>query len=288
MNTMPIKSIKGLLSRGALRDMPQQINCSEQDFTNQNCFLRPIKLLSYNIQVGISTQLYRHYITRGWQHVLPNAGRINNLNRIAALLPDFDLVALQEVDGGSIRTGFINQIEYLAMRGHFPYWYQQLNRNFGKIAQHSNGMLSRFKPMKIEDHKLPGFISGRGAIVAQFCHQGDSLIVVVMHLALRQSTRNRQLSYIFDLIQGHRHVVLMGDMNTHAEQLLHDSPLKRSNLQSVHWGENTFPSWKPRRSLDHILISPLLKVNEVQVLNIPISDHLPVAVEVELPAAKII
>ncbi len=34
-----------------------------------------LRLLSFNIQVGISTQRYHHYLTRGWQHLLPHAGR---------------------------------------------------------------------------------------------------------------------------------------------------------------------------------------------------------------------
>ena len=33
-----------------------------------------LRLLSFNIQVGISTERYRHYLTRGWQHLLPTRG----------------------------------------------------------------------------------------------------------------------------------------------------------------------------------------------------------------------
>ena len=111
-----------------------------------------LRLLSFNIQVGISTEKYRHYLTRGWQHLLPHNGRAVNLQKIGNLLNDFDLVALQEADGGSIRSGYINQVEHLAQLGAFPYWYQQLNRNLGRLAQHSNGVLSRLKPTAIEDH----------------------------------------------------------------------------------------------------------------------------------------
>ncbi|MCG8609572.1 MAG: EEP domain-containing protein, partial [Pseudomonadales bacterium] len=34
-----------------------------------------IRLLTFNIQVGISTSAYRHYVTRSWQHVLPHSRR---------------------------------------------------------------------------------------------------------------------------------------------------------------------------------------------------------------------
>ena len=67
-----------------------------------------LRLLSFNIQVGNSTEKYRHYLTRGWQHLLPHKGRTGNLQKIGDLLSDFDLVALQEADGGSLRSGYIN------------------------------------------------------------------------------------------------------------------------------------------------------------------------------------
>ena len=83
-----------------------------------------LRLLSFNIQVGISTERYRHYLTRGWQHLLPHTGRADNLQKIGNLLGDYDLVALQEADGGSLRSGYVNQVEHLAQLGAFPYWYQ--------------------------------------------------------------------------------------------------------------------------------------------------------------------
>ena len=190
---------------------------------------RRLRLLSFNIQVGNSTQGYRHYLTRSWQHVLPHKGRAGNLERIGDLLGDFDLVALQEADGGSHRSGYINQVKYLAQQGEFPYWYQQLNRNLGRLAQHSNGVLSRLRPAAIEDHPLPG-PAGRGAILVRFGEGPDALVVVVMHLALGTKTRTRQLAYIRELIGDYQHQVLMGDMNTHANDLLHTSPLRDLGL----------------------------------------------------------
>ncbi|MBJ9974548.1 endonuclease/exonuclease/phosphatase family protein [Pseudomonas sp. S75] len=242
-----------------------------------------LRLLSFNIQVGISTERYRHYLTRSWQHLLPHNGRAGNLQKIGELLGDFDLVALQEADGGSLRSGYINQVEHLAQLGAFPYWYQQLNRNLGRFAQHSNGVLSRLRPHQLEDHPLPG-PAGRGAILVRFGEGEDALIVVMMHLALGAKTRALQLAYIRELIGGYRHQVLMGDMNTHANDLLERSPLRDLGLIAPQV-EATFPSWRPQRCLDHILLSPSLTLERVQVLSQPISDHLPVAVEIRLPDA---
>ncbi|MBH3462861.1 endonuclease/exonuclease/phosphatase family protein [Pseudomonas putida] len=242
-----------------------------------------LRLLSFNIQVGISTERYRHYLTRSWQHLLPHTGRAGNLQKIGDLLADFDLVALQEADGGSLRSGYVNQVEHLAQLGAFPYWYQQLNRNLGRFAQHSNGVLSRLKPQHLEDHPLPG-PAGRGAILVRFGEGEDALIVVMMHLALGAKTRALQLGYIRELIGGYRHQILMGDMNTHANDLLERSPLRDLGLIAPQV-EATFPSWRPQRCLDHILLSPSLTLERVEVLAQPISDHLPVAVEIRLPDA---
>ncbi|AVO52984.1 endonuclease/exonuclease/phosphatase family protein [Ectopseudomonas mendocina] len=243
-----------------------------------------LRLLSFNVQVGINTQRYHHYLTRSWQHVLPHAGRVGNLQRIGDLLADFDLVALQEVDGGSLRSGFINQVEYLAQQGAFPYWYQQLNRNLGRFAQHSNGVLSRLRPTLLEDHPLPG-PPGRGAIFMRLGEGEQALGVVMMHLALGARTRTRQLAYIRERVSEFRHLVLMGDMNTHANDLLENSPLRDLGLVAPQV-EATFPSWRPQRCLDHILLSPELELGRVDVLSQPISDHLPVAVEIRLPKAQ--
>jgi len=244
---------------------------------------KTIRLLTFNIQVGISTSAYRHYLTRSWQHFLPHKNRQDNLNKIAGLLSDYDVVALQEVDGGSLRSGFINQVEYLANESELPYWYQQLNRNFGPVAKHSNGLLSRFRPIQVKEHCLPGLIPGRGVIVAEYGKNEDPVVLVIMHLSLSESAQIQQLRFVESLIKDFNHVILMGDMNTHAEKILHDSPLKNSGLVALPGVSHTFPSWRPEKALDHILVSRSLLVKRAGVVTFPVSDHLPIALEVQLP-----
>lgn len=244
---------------------------------------RHIRLLTFNIQVGINTTSYRHYVTRSWQHVLPHRNRIENLDRIARLVSNYDVVALQECDGGSLRSGFINQVQYLAEAAGIPYWYQQLNRNMGQIAQHSNGLLSRFRPLDVTEHRLPGLIPGRGAIIARYGVKEDPLVLVLMHLSLSKAAQQRQLGYIREQIAGYQHVVLMGDMNAHAEQLLTNTPLKETDLVPLPDTAHSFPSWRPEKALDHILVSPSLEIRRSEVVSYPVSDHLPIAMDVALP-----
>jgi len=242
-----------------------------------------IRLLTFNIQVGISTSSYKHYLTRSWQHFLPHKTRTENLDKIAMLLQHYDAIALQEVDGGSLRSGFVNQVQYLAEAGGFPFWYQQLNRDLGRVAQHSNGFLSRLRPLSVEEYRLPGLIPGRGAIVVKYGREDDPLVLVVMHLSLSLKAQNKQLGFIRELLSGYRHVVLMGDMNTHAEQLLENSPLKGMDLVSLPGAAHSFPSWRPGKALDHILVSSSLQVLKAGVVMYPVSDHLPIGLDIALP-----
>jgi|TARA_Y100000310_G_scaffold327653_1_gene394348 endonuclease/exonuclease/phosphatase family metal-dependent hydrolase len=242
-----------------------------------------LRLLSFNIQVGIQTESFHHYFTRGWQHLLPTPQRIPQLDRIARLLTDYDVVALQETDGGSLRSGFVNQVEYLADVAGFPYWYLQRNRDLGMLAQNGNGLLSRAVPQYIEDHKLPGKIPGRGAILCCLRSGEESLALVIVHLSLGPKDRARQLAYLREMIADYRHVVLMGDMNTQLHPLLQQSPLKYADLHSPVAGVKTYPSWRPKLCLDHILLSSELSVNYAQTADCNRSDHLPIAVEISLP-----
>jgi len=242
----------------------------------------PLRLLSFNIQVGIQTTRYHHYVTNGWKHVFPHMNRAQNLRRIADLVSDYDVVALQEIDGGSLRSGYINQVEYVADRAQFPYWYAQLNRDLGPLAQHGNGVLTRIEPSNMEDHKLPGVIPGRGAIVLRLPYAGQEVLVVLLHLSLGAGSRQRQLEYVAKLIAGAEHVVVMGDMNSSAAALLADSALGYSGLRLAEDILPTYPAWRPNISLDHILVSPGFRIDDYQVLDCNVSDHLPVAVTLSL------
>jgi len=239
---------------------------------------RGLRLLTFNIQVGITTSRYRHYVTNGWKHVLPHNERNNNLRSIAELVAGYDFVALQEVDAGSLRSGFINQVEYIADQAQFPYWYSQLNRDLAPFARHASGLLSRISPVSMQDHKLPGAIPGRGAIVVRLPYAGSTVLVVLLHLSLGERSRARQLKYVAKLIEDEPYVVVMGDMNSHLAQLLFDSPLAQTSLRPADSVQPTYPSWRPSQALDHVLVSPGLTISEYEVLDCRLSDHRPIAV----------
>ena len=243
---------------------------------------RELRLLCFNIQAGSSVEKYRHYVTRSMQHVLPHPRKARNLNDIAKLATEYDLVALQEVDAGSLRTGFTNQVHYLAERGEFPYWSHQANRRLGRIAETSNGLLARMEPSGVIDHRLPG-AAGRGALEVRFGRAKDGLRVIIAHLSLSTRARRAQFEYLADVVGDHPHVVLMGDFNCTLESGECHPLFASSTLCAPKEPPHTFPSWAPQRAIDHILMSSSLEQKSLETLPLYVSDHLPLATTVVLP-----
>ena len=215
--------------------------------------------------------------------MLPCAARRGNLDRIASMVQHYDIVGLQEADAGSLRSGYVNLTEYLASRAGFPHWYDQTNRNFGMFAQHSMGVLSRMRATEITEHRLPGAIPGRGALIVRYGHGRDALALMLVHLALGKRARLRQLGFIGEIASTHRNLILMGDLNCRSDSPEISTLIERVGLREPTHDLHTFPSWRPIRNIDHILVSPSLCVMDVSVLNYPFSDHLPIAMEISLP-----
>ncbi len=244
-----------------------------------------LRLMSFNIQAGIDTRYYHQYFTRGWRHVLPDTKRSHNLRRIADVIGDFDLVGLQELDAGSLRSGFVDQTAFLAQTAAFPHWYQQTNRPLGRFAQHSNGLLSRLAAREVTEHRLPGRMPGRGALIVRFGPAEAELVVVLLHLALSQRARLSQLAYVAEQIAESEHVIVMGDLNCHSRSPELVYLCAETGLREPLHDLPTYPSWRPARNIDHILVSPSLEVTAAEVLDEAVSDHLPMTMDVRLPDA---
>lgn len=245
-----------------------------------------LSLLSYNIQAAGHTRRLHEYITRGWEHLLPHPRKRGNLDSIACLAAGFDVVGLQEADPGSLRSGFVNQTHYLAESAGFPWWSHQPNRRVGQLATSANALLSRHQPDAVTDHPLPGPISGRGVLLAHYRLGQTRLTVAIAHLSLGARARARQLGYIAEVLQDEAHPVLMGDFNCDAGARELDVLYRKTRLQPPDTPAATYPSWRPARSLDHILVGRDLDVLERRILPNAHSDHLAVAATIRLPQAR--
>ncbi|MEO5566323.1 MAG: endonuclease/exonuclease/phosphatase family protein [Luteimonas sp.] len=249
---------------------------------------RRLKLLSANIQAGASTRGYSDYVSRSWSHVLPAGDKHTSLDKIARLASGYDIVGLQESDPGSLRSGFTNQTHYLAQRGGFDYWSHQPNRSVGGFASSANALLSKLEPVDVSDHPLPGRIAGRGVLLAQFGDGDDGLTVAIAHLSLGATSRRSQIAFIAELLHGRRNVVLMGDFNCLPDRPEMDMLYQRTHLQPPVSCVPTFPSWRPQKAIDHILVSEPLLLHGMRALPAASSDHLALSIDLDVPEQALV
>jgi endonuclease/exonuclease/phosphatase family metal-dependent hydrolase len=155
--------------------------------------------------------------------------------------------------------------------------------NLDRLAHSSNGLISRLEPSEVLDYPLPGRITARGVVLAGIGQGREALAVAVAHLSLGPQARARQLGFIGELLEGQTHVVMMGDLNTEAGRAEMRDLFRRTALQPPGSATPTFPSWQPRRAIDHILLSGGLRLHKAWTLSEAFSDHLPLAAEISMP-----
>lgn len=218
--------------------------------------------------------------------------------RIANVIAQYrpDIVALQELDNGRVRTGQIHQAkviaEHLEMDFHFHPSFELEDEQYG------NALLSRFPLQLLKAGPLPTFngrraLEQRGAIWASVAINGRDIHIITTHLGLDRRERMAQTEEL--LSEGwlaHPEccapLILCGDFNA-----LPLSPVYRKfrgALRDVQRSMNgsrplrTYPSLYPLARIDHVFVSPEFTVEGVEVPRTRItkiaSDHLPLIVTV--------
>lgn len=244
----------------------------------------PLRLLTANLQAGMTTRSYSHYLTRSWGHALP-LGKGRTLTQIAQALREVDIVGVQESDSGSMRSGFSHQTQALALGAEIPHWHHQDNRRMGRLACSGNGLLARIPPREVDLLALPGKVRGRGVLAAKFGMKdsGDSLTVAVAHLSLGPRDRKYQLDMLAERLSGEKYAILMGDFNCTLEAPEMEGLWRYTQIQPPDEVLPTFPSWKPTRAIDHILTTSSMLADPMKTLQQGGSDHLMVSRTIYLP-----
>jgi endonuclease/exonuclease/phosphatase family metal-dependent hydrolase len=234
-----------------------------------------IRVLTYNIHHGEGTD-----------------GKLD-LPRIAKLIESAspDVVALQEVDQGTARAGEIDQPAELAR-------LTGMQVVFGRNIDFQGGgygtaVLSKLPVKAHASHKLPSLYAGeqRGVQVVELGPPGDpGLVFLCTHFDHRPDDRERMASaeMVNELVAkyGDRLMILAGDLNAEPTSRVIRELEKRWKIAG---GEAqppaaeasqllTFPSDKPRKWIDFVLVRPAERwqVLEVRVLDEAVaSDHRP-------------
>jgi endonuclease/exonuclease/phosphatase family metal-dependent hydrolase len=230
-----------------------------------------LRVLSYNIHHGEGTD-----------------GKVD-LARLAKVIRgcEADLVALQEVDLKTRRTGGVDQTAELAR-------LTGLHGRFGKGIDYEGGedgqaVLSRSPIAGLTVHPLPGEPDRerRIAVEARVTVAGRDLSFVTTHLHHQNASfRERQAARLDELFGNvGRPVILAGDLNA----VPGSKPLQRlaGTWTVATEGDTlaTYPAAKPARQLDYVLYRPAeaFRVVERSVLAEAVaSDHRPVLAVLEL------
>lgn len=241
--------------------------------------LKPLRILSYNTHVCIRASRSSERLRNLWKHVLPSRCKLVNLREMSIFMRSFDVVGIQESDAGSLRSYFMNHTKVLAHLGGFDHWAEQVNRHL-VFARHSIGFLSRYRILDITRHQLPAKIPGRGLMVVHLDLDGEPVAFAVAHLSLGSRDRIRQALYIGDIIRdiGCR-TILMGDFNCTSDSDELWVIATKAGLRPALRNVPTYPSWKPLRDIDHILVSDGISIRKAHVPDFFMSDHLPLAIE---------
>ena len=225
-----------------------------------------------------------------------------NLSEVATVIrrESPDVIALQEADGPSFWSGDFDHVERLADLtgyGHCFRGEHKCLRIGSKRTASGTAILSRHPLHEAVSHRFPRVLTGRKGFVVATVQlpgsHGHVVDVVSVHLDfLRKRVRRRQiLAMARELASRTNPLIILGDMNcwwarrNDALSLLVERlgvhPCRPEAVDLA-----TFPSRKPLRRLDWVLLSPHLEFGHYEILTDRVSDHLAVLAEVRLvPAA---
>lgn len=212
--------------------------------------------------------------------------------RIAEVIAscEADIVALQELDVGRMRTGRIDQAqaiaEILGMDLHFHPAVKVLEELYG------DAILTPHPSRLVRAGALPGlrwapFLEPRGALWAEVQVGGHAMQVINTHLGLGGAERRQQVAALLgpDWL-GHPDcrdpTLLVGDFNAGPRSVSYRLLASRlDDAQNRVPGRRlmTFPARVPLRAIDHVFVSPSVEVVRVEAVRTPLarvaSDHVP-------------
>ncbi|MFH1770559.1 MAG: endonuclease/exonuclease/phosphatase family protein [archaeon] len=258
-----------------------------------------MRLVTYNVE-------YCAGINRTWKYLeVQKYFKLvkKTLMKIVDYLKDVnpDILALIEIDAGTVTFRKKSGVEmfsdelgmnYFAAKTKYPKKsvYKVLN-HVPVFRKHANAILSKYPLFDIRYYFLS---KGMKRLVIQsklkFAVEGKviDLFLFAVHLSLRKKTRQIQLKELGQLINAcDGEKMVFGDFNNFAgykefSEFLGETNMVNAIKASKEPHITTFPSWKPRRHLDHVLVTKGIKVNDYRVLDAKFSDHLPVLVDFEL------
>jgi endonuclease/exonuclease/phosphatase family metal-dependent hydrolase len=225
-----------------------------------------------------------------------------DVGRVAQVLAELepDIVALQELDVGRKRTGHVDQAHEIARRldmaCHFNAALTVEEERYG------DAILTSLPERLIQVGPLPGHpaipqLEPRGALWVEVQIGGATVQIITTHLGLVPKEQQIQAAFLagpawlrHPNCQGPK--IVLGDFNATATSVVYRTFLKTLSaartLAKVKTPTATFPSQLPVLRIDHLFVSPQIRVTDVFAPFSPLtrvaSDHLPLVMDFDVVA----
>lgn len=248
-----------------------------------------MRILTLNLAHGRGTAFHQAFTGR--QRILQNLDAVAELIRST----DSDVVALQELDAPSSWSGGFDHLDYLAKKTGFAHTFHGIHADVQRPRlAYGTGVLSRFPIRAGRSWKFAkNALDTKGYVITHIESPLMSLDLVSVHLDFkRDSERRAQLDditqHLLERDLAADHLVVAGDFNctVNGRGTVLSDFARRHALHASDESHDTFPSRKPRRALDHVLVSSSLEVRRRMAVPVLVSDHLPVMAELA-PRAKV-
>lgn len=200
-----------------------------------------------------------------------------NLDRLIERIKkeDPDVLGLNEVDMGALKTSFVDIGSYF---GHYLNMYYYYGYTFYK--HYGNMLLSKYPILNAQIIKLPLAVKSaepRSMIKATLEINSSLWTVFVTHLSTEKKDREAQVPFIVNKINEDpfNRVVWMGDFNfepTSGEYALINST-SSLNFTDTHQSDPDDTFIDPPKRIDYIMCSPDLIPTQTEVICTKGSDH---------------
>ena len=189
-----------------------------------------------------------------------------------------DVVALQELDSVTARSGGLNQIEELARRAlYYPVYASAIDYDGGKYGV---GILTRERPLSVTRTPLPGK-EPRVLLVVEL----PNYVMACTHLDLKEENRLASVPILVAEAQKwQKPFLIAGDWNDEPDSKLMNELRKYFTINTGK--KATFPADNPRICIDYIASfrgRSAATLNQSVISAPDVSDHCPLVANLRLP-----
>ena len=246
------------------------------------------RFIFYNTEYFEGLEGVRWKYAAVWKRIF---GTKRNLLKICEEISSYkpDVVAFIEIQGRSffgrekyceIAKKKLGMKYFLLKSKYFDGGFTKIFRYIPGLKDQSNAFFSK---KKLSGSKFIYFEEGvKRLVIKTTVGIPKRVTFLIVHLALSEGSRKKQMKRVVEIVKKiDGPIILAGDFNTFGGGRELDVLLKGSRLHKIK-ESFTFPAFHPNKIIDHVLVSPEIKIKNYEVLKLKLSDHLPVMVDFEV------